>query len=91
MINKWLNVMFFVILGYFTYCLVNLCYVLGGLAVPWLIDQITDFNILMFVAIIIFNTALSKANLQKMLKEQSQELYNDFEELKDEIRGNTRK
>ena len=41
------------------------------------------------VAIIIFTTVLSRANLQKMLKEQSQELYNDFEELKDEIRGNT--
>ncbi len=41
----------------------------------------------MFVAIIIFNTSLSKSNLQKMLKEQSQELYNDFEELKTEVRG----
>ena len=57
--------------------------------IQWIVQQITDFNMLMFVAIIIFNTALSRANLQKMLKEQSQELYNDFEEIKDEIRGNT--
>ena len=57
--------------------------------IQWLVQQITDFNMLMFVAIIIFNSALSRANLQKLLKEQSQELYNDFEELKDEIRGNT--
>lgn len=32
-----------------------------------------------------------KTNTQKMLKEQSQELYNELEEIKDEIRGNTRK
>lgn len=57
--------------------------------IQWLVQQITEFNVLMFVAIIIFNTALSNANMQKMLKEQSQELYNDFEEIKDEIRGNT--
>ena len=55
----------------------------------WLVDQIRDFNLLTFIAIVIFNTALSKANITKLLKEQSQELYNDFEELKDEIRGNT--
>ena len=57
--------------------------------IQWLVQQITEFNVLMFVAIIIFNTALSNANMQKMLKEQSQEFYNDFEEIKDEIRGNT--
>ena len=57
--------------------------------IQWIVQQITEFNVLMFVAIIIFNTALSNANMQKMLKEQSQELYNDFEEIKDEIRGNT--
>ncbi len=57
--------------------------------IQWLVQQITEFNVLMFVAIIIFNSALSKVNMQKMLKEQSQELYNDFEEIKDEIRGNT--
>lgn len=38
-----------------------------------------------------FVTALSKSNNQKMLKEQSKEFYNDIEELKDEIRGNTQR
>lgn len=70
----------------------DLCDLEGGLKViAWIVHQITEFNVLMFVAFIFFNTALSRANMQKMLKEQSQELYNDFEELKDEIRGNTRK
>lgn len=40
---------------------------------------------------IIFVTALSKANTQKLLKDQSQEIYAEFEEIKDEIRGNTKK
>ena len=57
----------------------------------WLIEQIREFNVLTFVAIVIFNSILSRANTTKLLKEQSQELYNDFEELKDEIRGNTNK
>lgn len=57
----------------------------------WVIDQIKDFNVLTFMAIVVFNSILSKANLQKLLKEQSQELYNDFEEIKDEIRGNARR
>jgi DNA integrity scanning protein DisA with diadenylate cyclase activity len=89
--TKMLNILFLVVLGYFTYCFVNLCFVLGGLAVPWLIEQITEFNVIMFVAIIIFTTSLSRANTVKLLKEQSQELYAEFEEIKDEIRGNTRK
>jgi hypothetical protein len=45
-----------------------------------------DFNVFMFLAIVIVNTALSKANSTKLLKEQSQELYNEIEEIKDEIR-----
>lgn len=57
--------------------------------IQWLVQQITEFNVLMFVAIIFFNTALSNANLQKMLKAQSQEFYNDVEEIKDEIRNNS--
>lgn len=68
----------------------DLCDLEGDFKViAWLVQQITEFNVLSFLAIIIFTTVLSRANLQKMLKEQSQELYNDFEELKDEIRGNT--
>lgn len=57
----------------------------------WLIDQIQHFNVLMFIAIVLFSSVLSRFNTTKLLKEQSQELYNDFEELKDEIRGNTQR
>jgi hypothetical protein len=45
-----------------------------------------DINIITLLIIFIFTTVLSKANTQKLLKEQSQELYNELEELKDEIR-----
>lgn len=45
----------------------------------------------MLLVMIIFVTAMSKANTQKMLKEQSQELYAEFEEIKDEVRGNAKK
>jgi hypothetical protein len=56
----------------------------------WIVKQIIDFNLLTFVAIVFFTTTLSKLNATKLLKEQSQELYNEIEELKDEIRGNTK-
>lgn len=52
----------------------------------WLIEQVRHFNVLTILVMVIFVTALSKANTQKLLKEQSQELYAEFEELKDEIR-----
>lgn len=54
----------------------------------WLIYQFEHFNVLMLVVIFIFQVIMAKANTQKLLKEQSQELYNELEELKDEIRGN---
>ena len=57
----------------------------------WLFYQFEHFNVLMLMVIFVFTTVLSRANLQKQLKEQSQELYAEFEELKDEIRGNSRK
>ena len=57
----------------------------------WLLSQFEHFNALTILVMITFVTALSKANTQKMLKEQSQELYAEFEEIKDEIRGNTKK
>jgi large-conductance mechanosensitive channel len=64
----------------------------GGLKlfVGWIVDQIINFNVLIFIAIVIFNTAMSKSTMKKLLKEQSQELYNEVEELKDEIRGNAK-
>jgi septal ring factor EnvC (AmiA/AmiB activator) len=52
----------------------------------WLIDQFTRFNVLTIVVMISFVTAMSKANLNKQLKRQSEEIYKDFEEIKDEIR-----
>lgn len=57
----------------------------------WLYFQFEHFNVLMIIVFFIFSTVLSKANLTKSLKEQSQELYAEFEELKDEIRGNAKK
>lgn len=57
----------------------------------WLIHQIENFNLLTIIVMVAFVTALSKSNNQKMLKEQSKEFYNDIEELKDEIRGNTQR
>lgn len=51
----------------------------------WLLHQLTDINILSIIIMITFVTVLSKSNTTKLLKEQSQEFYNDIEELKDEI------
>lgn len=51
----------------------------------WIYYQIVHFNILTIIVMITFVTMMSKANTTKLLKEQSQEFYNDIEELKDEI------
>jgi len=56
----------------------------------WILYQILDFNVLTFISIVIFNTALSKNNLNKLLDKQSNQLYLELEELKDEIRGNAK-
>lgn len=58
--------------------------------IDWITEQFETLNVLSIIIMIIFVTALSKANTQKMMKEQSQELYAEFEEIKDEIRGNSR-
>jgi hypothetical protein len=57
----------------------------------WLYYQFEHFNVLMILVMVIIVTAISKSNNIKMLKEQSQELYAEFEEIKDEIRGNAKK
>lgn len=57
----------------------------------WLFDQVYHFNALSFVTIIIIVTVMGKSNTTKLLKQQSQEIYQDMEELKDEVRGNTDK
>lgn len=52
----------------------------------WIYGQFEHFNVLMLLVIFVFTTVLSKANVTKQLKEQSQEIYKWHEELKDEIR-----
>lgn len=52
----------------------------------WLFHQVYDFNVIIFISIMIFNVALGKQNTQTLLQEQSKEMYLDMEELKDEIR-----
>jgi hypothetical protein len=52
----------------------------------WLLDQFYHFNFLTILVMITFVTAMSKANLTKQLKAQNEEVYKEFEELKDEIR-----
>lgn len=51
----------------------------------WIIHQVTELNVLTIVIMIFFVTTLSKANTNKLLQKQSTEIYNDIEELKDEI------
>ena len=53
----------------------------------WLWLQLEHFNILMLVVILFFTSMLSKMNLTKEIKEQNRDLRNEFEEIKDEIRG----
>jgi hypothetical protein len=57
----------------------------------WLLSQFEHFNVLTIIVMITFVTTMSRANTTKLLKEQSQEIYAEFEELKDEIRGNAKK
>jgi hypothetical protein len=57
----------------------------------WLISQFEHFNVLMLAVIFVFQVIMAKSNTVKLLKEQSQEIYAEFEEIKDEIRGNTKK
>lgn len=56
----------------------------------WLFYQFDHFNVLMILVMILVVTAISKANNQNLLKEQSKEIYNDIEEVKQEIRGNSK-
>jgi hypothetical protein len=52
----------------------------------WLFSQVYDFNVIIFISIMIFNVGLSKNNTSKLINEQSKELYLEIEEVKDEIR-----
>jgi hypothetical protein len=53
----------------------------------WIVDQFENCNLLTILIMIIFVTSMSKANTMKQLKAQSEEIYKEFEEVKDEIRG----
>jgi hypothetical protein len=57
----------------------------------WLLSQFEHFNVLMLIVFFLFSTILSKSNITKLLKEQSQELYGEFEEIKDVIREERKK
>lgn len=57
----------------------------------WLLSQFENLNVISILIMTFYVTAMGKVNTQKLLKEQSQELYNELEEIKDEIRGNTKK
>jgi hypothetical protein len=52
----------------------------------WLFEQVYNFNVIIFISIMIFNVGLSKNNTSKLIQEQSKELYLEIEEVKDEIR-----
>jgi hypothetical protein len=52
----------------------------------WLFHQVYDFNVIIFISIMIFNVALSKNNTQKLIQNLGKELYLEIEEVKDEIR-----
>ena len=51
----------------------------------WIIHQITDLNVLTIFIMVVFVTTMSKANTNRLLQKQSTEIYNDIEEIKDEI------
>jgi len=42
--------------------------------------------VIIFISIMVFNVALSKNNTQKLIQNQSKELYLEIEEVKDELR-----
>jgi hypothetical protein len=58
--------------------------------IDWITEQFKTLNVLTLIIMITFVTTMSRANTTKLLKEQSQEIYAEFEEIKDEIRGNSR-
>ena len=51
----------------------------------WIWSQLVHFNVLTIIVMITFVTTMSKSNTNKLLKEQSQEFYNEIEEVKQEI------
>jgi len=52
----------------------------------WLFSQVYDFNVIIFISIMVFNVALSKNNTQKLIQNLGKEIYLEIEEVKDELR-----
>jgi hypothetical protein len=57
----------------------------------WLYEQIKHFNIFMLIVILCITSVISKLNLTKQMRELQRDLHGEFEEIKDEIRGNAKK
>lgn len=57
----------------------------------WLLSQFEHFNILTVILVITITTLLGKQNTNKELKNLTDHIHDQTEELKDEIRGNARK
>lgn len=55
--------------------------------IHWLEHQFMELNVIAIVIIFTFVTAMSKANTQKMLMKQSEELVKKIDQLTDEMRG----
>lgn len=51
----------------------------------WILHQVNDLNVLTLLVMITFVTSMSRANLTKQLKAQSEEIYKEIEEVKEEI------
>lgn len=51
----------------------------------WLLSQVEHFNVLTIIVMVLFVSIMSRANLTKQLKQQSEEVYKWHEEIKQEI------
>ena len=54
----------------------------------WICQQLETFNIFMLITIVFLILFYHALSIQKILKEESKEIYNQFEEVKDTIRDN---
>ena len=52
----------------------------------WILHQITDFNLLQFVAIIFFVVTFTKSNTTKLIDKQTTEIHQSIQEVKDVVR-----
>jgi hypothetical protein len=52
----------------------------------WLLHQFSDFNVIQFISILFFVTTFQKSNTTKLLDKQTQEIHQETQEIKEEIR-----